>query len=316
MFGFKIKDIITVFALLVTVESAIGQGAVNLKDAFPVDWIPHIQAWSNLLALIGGAIITTLSRMAGDDVPPSTLTKALIIPFLALFLLHPSPANSADVPSPVKTSVVSALFNGYTGSGLYFGFYSEGGGGSINGSVPGVGSTSLTTTSAGVGALGGYAWSNASGNVFYAVEAQFGWQNFNGNQSGLALTGPVSFTQRAMIGTPLSTVWSVLPSFNNLPTTPPLPTLPTGVTASNAHPYIFAGISEDAIGTTYGLGENKVWRVAPVVGFGSLWQLSNATAVDTYIKFKLPEKGTCVGIAQLACASLGNQVIVGAAVKW
>ena len=125
---------------------------------------------------------------------------------------------SADLPTKAPARTLSFLDNGYTGNGAYFGLYTEAGGGSVNGSVAGVPSGSLTSTGGAVGIVGGYAWTASNGNAFVALEAGFGWQNFNGNTAGFALSGPASFYQDVKIGTPLSNVLSLLPNnpFGNL----------------------------------------------------------------------------------------------------
>jgi hypothetical protein len=225
------------------------------------------------------------------------------------------PALAADVVVPLKTpkARLSALFEGYSGSGLYFGLYTQGGGGTVNGSVAGVGSASLTSAGASVGLLGGYAWTTSSGNIFYAVEALFGWQNLNGSTAGLSMSGPASFEQRFKIGAPLDTIMSVFPNLN-LGTLAPLPALPAGVTTTATHPYVMAGVHEDDISANYGLGNNKAWRVAPAIGFGAVTQLSNATAVDVWVETIFPEKGVCTG--GVACANLGQQYKAGLSVLW
>ncbi len=225
--------------------------------------------------------------------------------------------QAADLPVKVAPKAQPlSFFNGYTGSGLYFGMYTQGGGGAVNGSVAGVGSASLTSTSASAGALAGYAWAGGNGNYFVAVEGMFGWQNFNGNTAGFSLSGPASFEQRLKVGAPLSTIMAVLPTFN-IGTVAPLPPLPAGVVATNIHPYIMAGIHEDDISTNFGLANNKAWRVAPAIGIGTVTQLSNATAVDVWVETIFPEKGTCVGIGNaVGCGNVGQQVKGGLSVLW
>ena len=60
-------------------------------------------------------------------------------------------ASAADVPA--KAPAAASLFKGYPygSTGLFFGIFTEGGAGAVNGTVPGVGSASLTSTQAGVG---------------------------------------------------------------------------------------------------------------------------------------------------------------------
>ena len=237
---------------------------------------------------------------------------------LAVFALLASfPALGADLPLKAPPLTKASFFDGYSGSGPYIGLYSQGGGGSVNGEVPGVGSASLTTTSASVGILGGYAWSGPSNTYFLAVEGMFGWQNFNGNTAGLSLSGPASFEQRFKVGAPLATIMAALPNLN-FGTIAPLPALPAGVVATNIHPYLMAGIHEDDISTNFGLSNAKAWRVAPSVGFGAITQLSNATAIDVWVETIFPEKGVCTGpsAVQIGCSNIGQQVKAGIAVLW
>src|ERR1700722_3961710 len=162
-----------------------------------------------------------------------------LIAFASLSLAH-----AADMP--VKAPVQNSFLNGYPygDSGFYFGLYTEAGGGSVNGSVPGVGSASLTTTSASVGGLLGYAWGLKSGSVFVATEAMFGWTNYNGNTDVFSLSGPASIEPRLLLGKPLSNFLSLLPTFPSIGTVPPFPVLPAGVVVSNVQPYIMAAIHE------------------------------------------------------------------------
>lgn len=46
--------------ILVNAELAVGQGAVSLTHAIPDVWIPTVQAWCSILALLGGSIVTAL----------------------------------------------------------------------------------------------------------------------------------------------------------------------------------------------------------------------------------------------------------------
>ena len=236
---------------------------------------------------------------------------------IAALVLLATPAFAADMPTKAPPFKAASIFDGYSGAGPYVGIYTQGGGGSVNGAVPGVGSASLTTTSASVGLLAGYAWSGPSNNYFFAVEGMFGWQNFNGNQAGLSLSGPASFEQRFKLGAPLPTIMALLPNLN-FGTVAPLPALPAGVTATNVHPYLMAGIHEDDISANFMMANNRAWRVAPSVGFGAVTQLSNATAVDVWIETIFPEKGVCTGPTdvQVGCTNLGQQVKAGISVLW
>lgn len=227
-------------------------------------------------------------------------------------------AVAADMPVKAPANAFLAGYP-YSGSGFYFGIYTEGGGGAVNGSVPGVGSASLTTNSAGVGGAVGYAWSNAKAPAFVAVEAMFGWTNFNGNSQGFGLSGPASFEQRFLLGTPLSNFLSLLPNLPNLGTVAPFPALPNGQVVTNAHPYLMAAIHEDDISLNFpGLASNREWRIAPAIGVGMMGQLTNGVAIDAWVETIFPDKAACIGPIQgaQACGGLGQQVKVGLALKY
>lgn len=230
---------------------------------------------------------------------------------LALLCLAPVVASAADIP--VKSPVSQALFSGYpyTTKGFYFGFNSMGGGGSVEAQGIGVNPNSIVSNEIGVGATIGYAWSNG-GQVFYAIEGLFDWQNFNGNSVGFAFGGPASFEQRVKIGTPLNNFLSLFPTLG-LPTTPPFPPLPDGQVATNVHPYAAFGAREDDISLNFGLPQNHAWRVMPTLGLGMMGQLKNGIAVDSWVEVGLSQNSLCTGFigASGGCGKIGNQYRVG-----
>ena len=233
---------------------------------------------------------------------------------VAVLGLLPATAMAADMATKAPPAPAS-VFNAYPygSSGFFFGVYTEGGGGSVNASVPGVGASSLTQTQAGVGGTVGYAWGQKGSPVALSVEADFGWTNFNGNSAGVSLDGPAAFEQRFVIFTPLATMLNILPNLPNLGTVAPFPLLPAGVTATNLQVGFMAGVDENDISSNFaGLSSNQEWRVAPMIGLVSMEQLSNGTALRTWVKTVFPERGVCVGpIGGSACGSLGQQIKAG-----
>jgi hypothetical protein len=233
---------------------------------------------------------------------------------LAAILVSTS-AFAADVLLPTKAQPIvrSALFNGYpyTTSGIYFGINTMGGGGSVEAAGVGVNPNSLVSNEIGVGGTLGYAWSNG-GQVFYAVEGIFDWQNFNGNTPGFAFSGPATFEQRVKLGTPLTNFLSLFPTLG-LPTTPPFPPLPNGQVATNVHPYLAAGVREDDISVNFGLSQNRAWRVMPTAGVGMMGQLSKGIAVDTWAEVGFGANSVCAGVSNITggCGKVGNQYRVG-----
>lgn len=229
-------------------------------------------------------------------------------------------ALAADLPlkAPPAASGVAAIFKGYPygTSGLFVGIFTEGGAGAVNGATaPGVASASLTSTQAGVGATIGYSWGWKNSPVAFSAEGDFGWTNFNGTNAGLSMSGPAAFEQRIVAFTPLATMLSMLPNGPNFGTVPPFQPLQPGLFASNLQMGLFAGIRENDISLNFpGLTSNREWRVAPVVGLMAMEQLSNGTALRSWIKTVFPDKGVCAGPVKNACGGLGQQYLAGAGI--
>lgn len=248
-----------------------------------------------------------------------TLTRlwqlSLLLLGLLLFIFWSFSVHAADISTKAPAS---SVFKGYPygSSGLFFGVFSEGGGGSVNANVPGIGAASLTTTSVGIGGTVGYAWGSAGSPFAYSVEADFGFTNFNGNTPGLSMSGPLSFEQRFVAFTPLSSILNLLPNLPSLGTIAPFPVLPAGVTASNLQTGLMFGIRETDISPNFtGLAANREYRIAPMVGIVAMEQLSNGTAVRAWVKTVFPEKGVCVGpVKTNACANYGQQILAGVGV--
>lgn len=203
-------------------------------------------------------------------------------------------------------------------NGFYFGVGTMGGGGTVSASVPGVNTNSLVSNEIGVAGIVGYVWNVPNSQMFTAVEGWFGWTNFNGSQQGFALTGPATFTQRVMVGAPLSDIAALFPTINI--SVPPFSPLPNGQVASNIKPYLFGSLTEDDITIDIaGMGSNKDWRLAPGVGIGALGQLTSGSVVDVFAMTKFPQKGVCFGTglpAGQACGGVGTTYLAGLALKW
>jgi hypothetical protein len=232
-----------------------------------------------------------------------------------------SAAVAADLPTKAPAAKGAASFFNpypYGTSGFFMGLYTEGGSGQVTGSVPGVSSASLTSTQAGAGLTVGYAWGHANSPIAISAEADFGWTNFNGDTAGFSLSGPASFEQRFVVFTPLATMLSMLPNLSAaFGTVPPFPALCTGCVASNLQVGLMAGIDENDIsGAFAGLPSAREWRVAPMVGLVSMEQLSNGTAVRSWVKTVFPERGVCAGPVANACVNKGQEFKVGLGVYY
>lgn len=244
--------------------------------------------------------------------------RSLIVGALASLLF--APAFAADIPLKAPAPA-SPFFNAaypYMSSGLFFGAYTAGTGGSVNATVPGVGSASLTTTTAALGATVGYAWGQKGSPVAYTIEADFGVTNFNGNTQGLSLQGPLEFEQRITVFTPFTTLANLLPNVPNIfGTVPPFPALQPGVTASNLQIGFAAGVKEKDISNSFaGVAADKVFRIEPVLRLVAMEQLSNGTAVRAYVETAFPDKGKVFGPVPGSSVTLGTEVSAGVSVLW
>lgn len=230
---------------------------------------------------------------------------------IALLAAAAIPAAAADLT--LKAPAQTLLGPGYTGQGLYVGMNMGGGGGNANVSVPGIGSGNLVDLQALVGVTVGYAWT-LSPTRWVAVEGDFDIMNLSTSGSGLPLTlnGPADLEQRVLYGFPIQAFLAMLPvqlSGITLGPLPPFQALPPNVTAGNAHMYVFAGIDEKDVSANFGASSNKVWLIAPEVGFGNRVQLSNGMAQDVSLGVQFDSKGMCVGapVGAPGCGNLGTQ---------
>jgi len=101
----------------------------------------------------------------------------------------------------------------------------------------------------------------------------------------------------------------IINPFGNSLAVPSLPVLPTGVTASPALPYFFAGIVEQQLD----VANSKQWLIAPLVGAGFIYRLSNGSVADVWAGWQLNSQSICTfGM----CGHSGNGGRVGVAFKF
>jgi len=235
-----------------------------------------------------------------------------------LSLAAGAPALGADLAvkaiNKALTPVIPSAYP-YQSSGLFFGVYTEGSGGSATATpAPGISAASLTTTDAGLGITLGYAWGSKGSNVAYSLEGDFGFTNFNGNNAGLALQGPLDFEQRFVVWTPTNYIAQLLPQSvqNAFGTLPPFAALQPGVTASNLQSGLAFGVEERDVSLSFaGLSANKEWLVEPVVKLLAMEQLSNGMALRAWAGVAIPTQGHIFGPIPGSVATLGPQYKVG-----
>jgi len=232
----------------------------------------------------------------------------------AAFWMAGFAVQAADLTT--KAPAATLISNGYpySSSGLFFGFYSEGGAGTFNGAdVPGVNPSSATTTDAQIGATIGYAWGTKNSQIAYTGEADFGFTNFNGSNAGIALSGPLSFEQRFVAWVPTSVLTSLLPNASSFfGTVPPFQPVQSGLTVSNLQSGIGIGIRERDISNSFqGLQANKVWLVEPVIKLFAMEQVSNGVALRAWAGVALPSDGKVLGPVPGMSVKLGPEYLAG-----
>jgi hypothetical protein len=205
-------------------------------------------------------------------------------------LLASSAASAADLKAPAPSGYP------YTSCGVYFGIDTA----AISGS----------TSQGEIGGVVGYSCPLGA-QAFWFVEGMFNYTNLSTTNNGLALTGPVSLEQRIALGSPLSNLLGLFPSLNlQVPT---LPLLPTGVTVTTAHPYMFGAFHEQDISASVGLSSNKAWEFSPGFGVGVINQLSNGVALDVFTEAQFQTQAYCVGVQ---CTTKSTLLRVGMALKY
>ena len=188
----------------------------------------------------------------------------LALAALAASLLIAPLARAADLPAKAPAAA-TINFTYPTLNGLIVEVFTEGGGSSVVASVPGIPPASLSTTTAGIGGTLGYMWTPKLSPVSFSFEGHLEAQNFNGNNAGISVQGPLRREAAVIAWAPWSRVFAALPSlWNPFASLSPF-TLPAGFTAQgNALAGLgLYGTGAD-ISTAYqGLQAGKVWRVNP-----------------------------------------------------
>lgn len=224
-------------------------------------------------------------------------------------------ARGADLTTkaPTAATLLSTAYP-YQSSGLFFGAYTQAGAGAVDtAQLPGVNANSLTTTSGEIGATIGYAWASKSSQIAYSAEADFGFTNFNGQNAGLALSGPLAFEQRFVAWIPTSILTSLLPNASAFfGTVPPFQPVQPGLTVGNLQSGLALGLRERDISNSFqGVQGNKIWIVEPVVKLLSMEQVSNGVALRAWAGVAIPADGRVFGPVPTGSTKLGPEYLVG-----
>lgn len=228
-------------------------------------------------------------------------------------------AIAGDIASPTPAKATAAAvpwLNGYPygSNGFFVGIFTEGGGGPVNASVPGVNPASLTTTTAGIGLSAGYAWGNKNSQLAYSLEGKVAANNINGANQGFSVSGPVSFEGTGYVWMPVSLIQTTLGLLNfpnPFASIAPFPVNPAGITASNIQAGFGAGFrAEDVTIAYFGAGSNKAFSFAPKIEFALMEQLSNGSALREYVEGVFETKAAILGVNQ-SKTMLGTKILAG-----
>lgn len=235
------------------------------------------------------------------------MKRALIA--IAAFVL--SIAAVAAQTLPTKAPAAATInFTYPTLNGLIVEVYTEGGGGSVNGTAPGVPAASLTTTTAGIGGGLGYMWTPRTSPVSFSLEGHLQAQNFNGSNAGLSVQGPLRAEVALIAWAPWSRVTAALPSIWNPFSSVSAFTLPSGFTAQgNAITGLgFYYTAADISSAFQGLQAGHEWRGNPGLEAIVAQPLVGGGAIRAFAKWDFLANSTIFGSLpknQVTTATLG-----------
>jgi hypothetical protein len=302
-------------AILVAIETQLGNGTMSLANMLPDAWIPFVKAWAANLGSVGALILAYNSTDADRPASPidrAGLVKVLLVAIALSTLLAPGAFAADNVPaSPPQVIAAAPIARGYpsTKCGYYYGIGTGGNAGKVDGGVVGA-----QIVQGNLDGIVGYTCPFAT-EAFWFAEASFGFSNLNGSSNGLALSGPMVAIERVGVGSPINSLLGALIPANVTPALPSIPLLPAGVTTSPGNGYAFLGLVEQDIGAQIGLLHGHQWVIAPLFGIGVLTRASNNVMIDTWAGVQTNSQSFCPGGGS-ACARLGTMARIGASFKY
>jgi hypothetical protein len=254
----------------------------------------------------------------------------LLAPAIIMLALSGAPALAADVNSATAAAAASYKAPSWPNPfsqpydmgrcGGYFGVNTIGLAGSVNGAnvQPGT-----QVVQGGIGGVVGYGCpiGASTSGAYWFGEVMADVTNLNGNVNGLQMGGPVAFTERFGVGSPLTsmipTLWGNSSSSPSSPAVPNLPLLPQGVTAGPGNPYAFVALHEYDVSAYDGLSSNRQWLITYGAGLGIKYRLSNQIVADTFAEYQFASTSFCYGpLGARGCDNFGNRFMVGTQLEY
>jgi hypothetical protein len=210
-------------------------------------------------------------------------------------------AHAADL-APLPTKAVAPSGYPYAASGFYWGL-----GVSSTAANADVANTGIVALGAGIDGVVGYQF--RGGLDFIAPELDLTYTNLGnsgacvmpaGGTTSCATNDAWEIEPLVKFGFPISAVIGILPNLSSV--FPALPALPSGVTATNVHPYVYVGAPIRDVSANYGLASGREWQVQPELGAGFLTQWQQGLVIDARAGCTIGHTGFDLSVAGVTSA--------------
>ena len=185
--------------------------------------------------------------------------KTKLLALAAVLIVAPAFAADLPVKGPAYVPLAYPQVNG-----LVLELWTGGGAASVQASVPGIPPASLTSSTAGIGAAAGWIWTPSKSPISIDIEADISAQNFNGNNAGFSVQGPLALEQHVRFFTSMAnvaTIFAALPSFPN----------PFSSLSAFSIPNGFVGTGKNLLGAGFYVREADVSSAFLGVQTGKVW---------------------------------------------
>lgn len=221
------------------------------------------------------------------------MRKLLLVAALTSLAMPAMAADLSVAPLLTKAPPSTPAYP-YSTAGLYWGVTTFASQTAVNVNAPGATAGQATIDGGSIGLLVGWSAPINRGAGFFALEGSVSAQNINGStQQGagvLSFKGPYRVEAIAKVGMPCANITAYFPSLGSV--LPTLPGLPAGFSSAlNCHAYIGGGAAGEDISATLNVpgvtvSSGSEWSASAVLKTGQIWQLTNGSAVETWIEYE------------------------------